>query len=623
MTYVFSGFGSALGQYKVTNSDLEDSINNGVIEGFDSQRILESEEYIQFLEKNYGASPVDFFIRKVMGFETRYHTTPFPPHHDPSKYNSVDLAVIAIDKALKDANVHPNRVGAWIISTASLPEQAPGIASTVKSYLVNENNDSPVLPVHAGCPGFHHDIFGGVSYLEMHNLDYVVVAHSETMTTFLRNSRNFISLATFGDGAGAIVLAKKDNKHNDVLEGLHLGIGGQDPKMIGHLGVTNGRDLYIHPDMIRLKAVPNMSKSGKALMQKLRIKPEDIDLFIPHQTGDKIVMDTAKKLGIPENKVYTGVQRNYGNISGTSIPLAFDVLHREGKLKPGMKILTTSVGTGGEYGAFLYVVPQHSKNTDPSYSYDTSKDLEGRVSLLTGSTSSIGSRVAIELAKRGSELILHYNSNDEAMKKLEEELRKIGAPIVVYKADFNDRHQVQDFIEKIKNHPQYIDYLIHTAGIPGSVDKVSNIQSSEREKVMNINFHAPVNITTSLMNVMTDRSKIVYLGSIAEDHQFEGSAAYVSSKKALHGHAASFSGELFRNETESIYYMIGLANSGMVRTLNSKQTHAVTSLMDKNALLEADDVAKRIVNSLYKVKVLDTNDTYEGKLLVRRDGYRI
>lgn len=115
----------------------------------------------------------------------------------------------------------------------------------------------------------------------------------------------------------------------------------------------------------------------------------------------------------------------------------------------------------------------------------------------------------------------------------------------------------------------------------------------------------------------------MYVGSVAEDAQFSGSSSYVSSKRALHGFAASFAFEAASAGIRSLYYMPGLVDSGMVNVLNKKQIATSMQSIGQEKLVPAGEIAERIAQSLYIAKVPQVHDLYEGILLVRRDGYRI
>jgi 3-oxoacyl-[acyl-carrier-protein] synthase-3 len=82
------------------------------------------------------------------------------------------------------------------------------------------------------------------------------------------------------------------------------------------------------------------------------ISPEEVDLFVPHQANLRIIDSAAKRFNFPPEKVFVNVHK-YGNTSGGSIPLALYEAVEEGRLKPGMLVLTVGFGAGLVWGANL------------------------------------------------------------------------------------------------------------------------------------------------------------------------------------------------------------------------------------------------------------------------------
>jgi len=80
------------------------------------------------------------------------------------------------------------------------------------------------------------------------------------------------------------------------------------------------------------------------------LKAEQIDLFIPHQANMRIIEATAKRLGLPLERVFANVAR-YGNTSAASIPIALCEAIENGLVKRGDNIVLTSFGAGLSWAA--------------------------------------------------------------------------------------------------------------------------------------------------------------------------------------------------------------------------------------------------------------------------------
>ena len=95
-----------------------------------------------------------------------------------------------------------------------------------------------------------------------------------------------------------------------------------------------------------------MEEAARIVLDKADMSPADIDWLIPHQANIRIMKMIAKKLGIPEEKVFINIDK-YGNTSAATIPIALDEAVRQGAIKPGDLVLLDAFGGGFTYGAVL------------------------------------------------------------------------------------------------------------------------------------------------------------------------------------------------------------------------------------------------------------------------------
>lgn len=617
--YIFSGLGHAVARYKISNSEIEQAAKEGYLDGFSEERIMSSKNYQKFRLKHPNIGPFEYFVEHKMGFKIRNYVVPFPPRkvRKWDTETSLELGVKAIERALKDANIHPDEVGAWIVSTVSPHEQAPGLASTIKSYFVGYENSSPTITLSSGCSGFNVNLERALELLEVNSeINHVVVSHSETMSSFLSEITAFVPFVTFGDAATSVILSRSKATKK---EGLLSVVNYQDPKMIDFVGVSKDWKLYIDNAVVKDRATINLTKTSKEVMKASKWTKDDVDLLVPHQTGDAILKPVAKELGIAPEKLYQEVQMQFGNVSGLTVPLGLSLLKQQGLLKPGIKLLSATAGVGGEYGSFTYETPAE-KNMVIDKPYDF-YDLKGKTALLTGATGGLGEYIAVELAKKGCDIILHYNSNEKKANKLKANLEKFDVKLSLIQADFSKPEEITKMVSELDSTYSTLDYLVHAAGNPGKLSKASDVTHDELVNITQTNQFAPIELTKGLMNKLN--GTVLYIGSVAEEAQFSGSSAYVSSKLGLHGFAASFAGEAMKNNIRSIYYMPGLIDTGMTNILSTNQKIAALNQIKQAALIEPEKAAYRIVRLLYMPKVLNLRESYEGVLLVRKDGFLV
>jgi 3-oxoacyl-[acyl-carrier-protein] synthase-3 len=99
-------------------------------------------------------------------------------------------------------------------------------------------------------------------------------------------------------------------------------------------------------------AVSVLAKVADEALEKANMQPEQIDWLIPHQANLRIMSSTAKKLGLPMEKMVVTVDQ-HGNTSAASIPLALDAAVRDGRVKRGQNLMLEGVGGGFTWGAVL------------------------------------------------------------------------------------------------------------------------------------------------------------------------------------------------------------------------------------------------------------------------------
>ncbi len=253
-----------------------------------------------------------------------------------------DLACQASLKAIEAAGISADEIDLIIVATTSPDIPFPSTACILQDKL-GIRNGSPAFDVQAVCGGFVYALNTADLYIRGGQAKTVLVVGAEVMSRMLDwNDRTTCVL--FGDGAGAVVLR-----------------ASEEPGIIGAKLHADGR----HREM--LKANPNISMDGQAvfkfavkvlsdvveeLLEEQKLTGSDIDWLVPHQANIRIIEATARKLGLPMDKVVQTVAL-HGNTSAASIPLALDSAVRAGDIKPGQNILIEAVGGGFTWGAVL------------------------------------------------------------------------------------------------------------------------------------------------------------------------------------------------------------------------------------------------------------------------------
>lgn len=253
-----------------------------------------------------------------------------------------DLACKASLKAIEAAGIQAEEIDLIVVATTSPDMAFPSTACILQDKL-GIRNGSPAFDVQAVCGGFVYALNTADMYIRGGQAKTVLVVGAEVLSRMLDwNDRTTCVL--FGDGAGAVILQ-----------------ASEQPGIIGAKLHADGR----HREM--LKADPNISMDGQSvfkfavkvlsdvveeLLEEKKLSGADIDWLVPHQANIRIIEATAKKLGLPMDKVVQTVSL-HGNTSAASIPLALDSAVRAGNIKTGQNILIEAVGGGFTWGAVL------------------------------------------------------------------------------------------------------------------------------------------------------------------------------------------------------------------------------------------------------------------------------
>jgi 3-oxoacyl-[acyl-carrier-protein] synthase III len=266
------------------------------------------------------------------------------------------LAVAAAKKALQDAGIEAQDVDLIIVATSTPDNTFPATATLVQADL--GITQGAAFDVQAVCSGFVYALTTADAMIKVEQAKTVLVIGAETFSRILDwNDRTTCVL--FGDGAGAMVLqGQQGNGTNDdsgILKSklradgrysdkLYVDGGPSTTKTVGHLRME-GREVFKH-------AVTDISSVMEDVLNQAGLAPGDIDWFVPHQANRRILEGVAKKLGIDHKKIVITLDQ-HGNTSAASIPLAFDVAVKDGRIRRGDLILLEAMGGGFTWGASL------------------------------------------------------------------------------------------------------------------------------------------------------------------------------------------------------------------------------------------------------------------------------
>lgn len=300
------GIGSALPVDVVTNADLE----------------------------AYLDTTSDWIVRRT-GIRERRHLN--------GSRTLTDLAVEACNAALADAGREPADVDHVIVSTLTpdrlMPGMAPGLADAIGA------NGAAAVDINAACSGFLFALDQAAALVESGRSKLVVVCGAEALSRITdRYDRGTAIL--FADGAAAVVVSggdlergcapfvlRSDGAHGDLL------YAETDERLLR----MEGQEVYRH-------AVERMVEATAEALRRAGLTVDDIDVLIVHQANRRIIDAAARRLKVPEDKVFANVD-TIANTSSASIPLALHHAEQRGCLKPGDTVALAAFGGGFVWGA--------------------------------------------------------------------------------------------------------------------------------------------------------------------------------------------------------------------------------------------------------------------------------
>lgn len=262
------------------------------------------------------------------------------------------LATEAARRALADAGIEASEVDLIIVATSTPDFVFPSTACLVQANIGNKG--AAAFDVQAVCSGFVYGLTTADSFIRARRARCALVIGAEVFSSILDwNDR--ATCVLFGDGAGAVVLKASDSPGIMAAE-LHA--DGSQMNILCAAGnvafgqVTGDPFLRMDGQAVFKQAVTVLDRSARSVTEEAGVTLSDVDWLIPHQANLRILNFLAKKLDIPLEKVVITVDK-HANTSAASVPLAFDVARRDGRIKDGQLVLMQGVGGGFTWGSVL------------------------------------------------------------------------------------------------------------------------------------------------------------------------------------------------------------------------------------------------------------------------------
>jgi 3-oxoacyl-[acyl-carrier-protein] synthase III len=332
--------------------------------GYRPTRVVPNEVILEKIDSS------DEWIRSRSGIETRHWAGP--------EETVAAMSLEAAGKAIADAGITAERIGAVVVSTVSHFAQTPAVATEIADKLGTDR--AAAFDISAGCAGFGYGLTLAKGMVVEGSAEYVLVIGVERLSD-LTDLEDRATAFLFGDGAGAVVVGpSKEPAIGPTVWGSEGDKSGTIKQTVSwdrffpnarlSAGLDTPADLPVDTEgNIKFPAITQegqavfrwavfeMAKVAQQALDAAGITADELDVFIPHQANVRIIDSMVKTLKLPEHVMVARDIRTTGNTSAASIPLAMERLLATGEAKSGDTALVIGFGAGLVYAATVVTLP--------------------------------------------------------------------------------------------------------------------------------------------------------------------------------------------------------------------------------------------------------------------------
>lgn len=273
------------------------------------------------------------------------------------------LATKALRNAMEQGNLKPDQLDLLLVATMTPDAPTPSVSCVVARELGCGN--IAAIDINAACSGYIYTMNLADAMMRTGMYKTVGVIGADCITQHIDYSTYGRGAAIlFGDAAAAIILQTDDDAGKGMIaQRMHS--DGEGSK---HLFIPSQCCDFPNPDDFDERKVNMVQMNGQAVfkfavskfqqviedtLRDANLSADDVDHFICHQANSRILESARERFGIPEDKLLVNIDK-YGNTVAASAPLVFDELSKQGKIKPGQKVMFLAFGAGLTWGSSLW-----------------------------------------------------------------------------------------------------------------------------------------------------------------------------------------------------------------------------------------------------------------------------
>lgn len=311
------------------------------------EKVLDNQQLEKLVETN------DLWIRERTGIERR--------HIAADNEVTSDLALKATMRALEAAGKTPKDLELIIFCTVTGDQVMPSSACELQHKL----GCGPIaaFDLSAACSGFIYGLSVADQFIRSGMYQRILVVGAEIIHRYVNYSDRDTCIL-FGDGAGAFIVERAKENDEAMIASSHLRAEGSlgdlfvlpagGSKIPFSQAVLDEKQQYVRMKgrEIFKNAVRTMSSCCQEALDTNGVTIDEVSWLIPHQANHRIMEAVANHFGFPQEKVVSVVHET-GNTSAATVPIAFDMAVRDGRLQRGQLILLTAFGAGLTAGSCL------------------------------------------------------------------------------------------------------------------------------------------------------------------------------------------------------------------------------------------------------------------------------
>jgi len=276
-----------------------------------------------------------------------------------SHIDNTELGRVASERALAAAGIDASDLDLIVYATITADMIVPSASAVLQARLGAEG--CAAFDLNAACSGFVYGVTTAASLIATGTYDKVLVVGAERLSPWMNYTDRNTSFL-FGDGAGAVVMEPSAGEcgvlsttlgnNGSWGESLIVPGSGSSVSFVAAEADHTFNALVMDGGDVFKKAASHMASAASEVLEDAGYTVDDVDLVIPHQANQRIMDAVARRIKLPEGKLFSNIE-SYGNTSAASIPLALSEAMDQGRIQPGSLVLFVAFGGGLSWGAVL------------------------------------------------------------------------------------------------------------------------------------------------------------------------------------------------------------------------------------------------------------------------------